>query len=156
MHKSNITLRFIVFMVNSAYHMLAWRWTKLLEAIHSNIGGQLILKDAFQFSKEMNISDKFVVSFDVCSLSASIPLEETNNIIYEQCEWIPLPQNELRKLFHFQSCNQTDGVAMRSPLRSILADIFIANLEQTKLKHKIRTQHTIADMLMIRSLSVII
>lgn len=116
-------------MVNSAYHMLAWRWTKLLEAIHSNIGGQLILKDAFQFSKEMNISDKFVVSFDVCSLSASIPLEETNNIIYEQCEWIPLPQNELRKLFHFQSCNQTDGVAMRSPLRSILADIFMAKTQ---------------------------
>lgn len=47
---------------------------------------------------QLDISDKFMLSFDVCSLLTSIPSEETNNIICEHPKLLPRSRDELGKL----------------------------------------------------------
>lgn len=97
---------------------------------------------------QLDISNKFVVSFDMCSLFTSIPSEESIDIICRKSALLSSPKYELRKLLlhrtkwvHFHCKNQlrkqTNGVPMRSLLWLILVDILMANLDQTKLKHRI-------------------
>ena len=150
MHKPDIPMRPILSMINSPYHKVA-RWlAEMLEPIRGKLA-VYSLKDTFQFAKQLensSISNKFMVSFDVSSLFTKIPLEETVEIICQHAELTPLPKDVLKQLLlmctkdvQFQFNNtlyrQIDGVAMGSPLGPILADIFMGNLEQTRLKSAI-------------------
>ena len=88
-----------------------------------------------------------MVSFDIKSLFTSIPLTETIDItlhrVYNRREISTiLTKNEMRKLLslctknvHFTLNNeiyvQNDGVAVRSPLGPILANVFMMELENT-------------------------
>ena len=100
-------------------------------------------KDNFTFVsqiKNANLSEKFLVSYDVTSLFTSIPLQETNdiaiNLIFNHNPNLNVTKKELKKLFIFATSqtlftfnskfyNQIDGVAMGSPLAPVLANIFI-------------------------------
>ena len=100
-------------------------------------------KDNFTFVsqiKNANLSEKFLVSYDVTSLFTSIPLQETNDIaitlIFNHNPNLNVTKKELKKLFIFATSqtlftfnskfyNQIDGVAMGSPLAPVLANIFI-------------------------------
>ena len=101
------------------------------------------VKDSFSFSKEIkevSSSDKFLISYDVCSLFASIPLNETIdiavNLIFDNNPNIKITKKELKTLFEFGTSgthilfdgnfyDQIDGVAMGSPLDPVLANLFV-------------------------------
>ena len=101
-------------------------------------------KDTFSFVsqiKNANLSKKFLVSYDVTSLFTNIPLQETIdiaiNLIFNHNPNLNITRKELKKLFLFATSqihfifnskfyNQIDGVAMGSPLASVLANIFMA------------------------------
>ena len=105
-------------------------------------------KDTFTFVqelKEVSLRNKYMVSFDVCSLFTNIPLDETINIavdlIFEKHQNFPLKRSELFKLFEFATLktnflfngimyDQIDGVAMGSPLAPILANLFMGSKEK--------------------------
>ena len=99
--------------------------------------------DSFSFVgeiKKVSTNNKFMVSFDVCSLFTNIPLNETIdiavNLIFENKPNIKIEKQELKKLFQFTTSqtnflyngkmyDQIDGVAMGSPLAPILANLFM-------------------------------
>ena len=99
-------------------------------------------QDSFSFIKkiqEVSVSNYFMVSFDVCSPFTNIPLKETIDlvvdIIFDNNKSLNITKPKLKKLFvfatsqtHFlfnETYNQTDGVAMGSPLGSALANLFM-------------------------------
>ena len=96
----------------------------------------------FVFSqiKNANLSRKFFVSYNVTSLFTNIPLQETIHIaiklIFKHNPNLNITKKELKKLslfatsqthfiFNRKFYNQTDGVAMVSPLALVLANIFM-------------------------------
>ena len=100
-------------------------------------------KDTFSFAsqiKNANLSKKFLVSYDVTSLSTNIPLQETIdiaiNLIFNHNPNVNIVRKELKKLFLFATskthfifnstfCSQIEGVAIGSPLAPVLANIFM-------------------------------
>ena len=100
-------------------------------------------QDSFSFLKEVqevSVSDYFMASYDVCSLFTNVLLNETidlaDDIIFDNNPSMSITKPQLKNLFvsvtsqtHFLSNNeiydQTDGVAMGSPLDSALANLFM-------------------------------
>jgi hypothetical protein len=110
-------------------------------------------------------------SFDVKSLFTNIPLHETVDII---CSYVskerlilPIPNETLRKLlllctenmkfsFEDQYYRQIDGVAMGSPLGPLLADIFMAHIEnkvEETIESSLLYQRYVDDILVLGSSS---
>jgi hypothetical protein len=93
-------------------------------------------------SKDYRLSDKdHLVSFDVVSLFTSIPIEDTMKIIRDKFKL----QEEVYQLiyicltttyfkFNDRIYEQTNGVAMGSPLSPIIAEIFMEHLENQLLE----------------------
>ena len=98
----------------------------------------------------MNVKDEYMFSFDVTSWFINVPLHETIDII---CHYVsilnhafPIPPDTLEQLLSLCTYNiqftfkgkkygQIDGVAMGSPLGPLLADVFMASIEE-RLKQK--------------------
>ena len=108
-------------------------------------------KDTFTFFDEIKkVSlQKFLISFDVTSLFTNIPLEETIklavDVIIEKDRDNKISREQLTRLFEFATLrtnflfegemyDQTDGVAMGSPLAPILANLFMGFYEQQWLE----------------------
>ena len=101
------------------------------------------VKDSFSFVEELrsfDFKDKFLISFDVESLFTNIPLNETIDIavdlIFKHNPEFSITKPDLKKLFLFATAethflfngkcyDQIDGVAMRSPLGPVLANLFM-------------------------------
>ena len=81
-----------------------------------------------------------MISYDVCSLSTSIPLKETIdiavNLVFDKYLDLKITRQELKELFEFAISgthflfhgsyfDQICGVAMGSPLSPVLANLFM-------------------------------
>ncbi|KAK4472212.1 hypothetical protein MN116_000516 [Schistosoma mekongi] len=133
-------------MCRSPTHNLA-RWlTKLLNPIRWSIC-KYSLKDSFElvdYLCDIDIKEKTMCSFDVNSLFTNVPLKKTIDIL---CDYIltshfslPIPVATLKDLlllctdkvqftFEGEYFRQIDGVAMGSPLGPLLADVYMAHVE---------------------------
>ena len=134
--------------IKTPTYKLAKILVPFLEPITTNM---YTMKDSFQFSQEIADQDQefFMASLDVESLFTNIPLEETisvccgslfsnnakvNNI--NRIDFEKLLKAALQnKFFNFEGkiYKQIDGVAMGSPLGTILANAFSCFHEQTWL-----------------------
>ena len=116
---------------------------------------QYTITDVFEFAdgiRQLQINNgDILVSYDVSSLFTKVPLEETTQILAEKAflnNWFneTLHLNLRRmdlvdllgvstkdQLFQFngQRYEQTDGVAMGSPLGPLLANVFIGSIKKT-------------------------
>ena len=107
--------------------------------------------NTFSFVHEINqlpTSGKIMVSFDVESLFTSIPLDECIEVaityIYQGNPLIKISPTDLKTLFSFATAenhflfkgvfyDQIDGVAMVSPIASVLANLFLGHDEKNWL-----------------------
>ena len=95
-------------------------------------------------------SNKFMISYNVCSLFTSIPLKETIdiavNLIFDRWPDLKIARQELKKLFELATSgthflfegnyyDQVDGVAMGCPLHPMLANLFMNFHEKRWLEH---------------------
>ena len=110
-------------------------------------------KDTFTFIsdlKKVDLSGKFLVSYDVVSLFTNIPLRETIDIavdlIFKSNRSIKVSRKDLVQLFLFATAethflfdgamyDQIDGVAMGSPLGPVLANLFMSFHEKTWIQN---------------------
>ena len=115
------------------------------------------IQDSFPFVKEVqevSVSEYFMVSYDVCNLFTNIPLNETIDlavdIIFDNNQRMNITKPQLKKRFvvatsqtHFLFNNdiydQTDRVAMRSPLGPALAHLFMGYHENKWLHFEERS-----------------
>ena len=135
----------IVFSIGTYNYNLYKYLCELLSPILPN---EHCTKDIFTFVeelKEVNINDKFLVSFDVTSLFTNIPLKETIKLAVDLIKTsypnLKISSEDLTKLFKFATCeahflfngkfyNQIDGVAIGSPLEPVLANLFMGHNEK--------------------------
>ena len=149
-HKQNVPLRPIIDMSTSAFHAVAQWLVELLEPMRKSVCKHS-LKNTFDFVdwvKDLNVSNKVMLSFDVESFFTNVPLLETIEFI---CQYLTETQADIgvpisclkelilrctfnmQFLFNGKYYRQRDGVAMGSPLGPVLADIFLAKLERQSL-----------------------
>ena len=104
-------------------------------------------KDSFTSCEEIkkaSATNRFLISYDVCSLFTSIPLNETTetavNLLFDHNPGLNITKTELKKRFEFAASgtyflfqgtfyDQIEGVAMCSPLGPILANLFMGYYE---------------------------
>ena len=109
-------------------------------------------KDSFTFGKEIKkvrATNKFLISYDVCSLFTSIPLKETIDIavdlLFEHNPDFKITKTELKNIFDFATSNihflfdgsfydQIDAVTMGSSLGPVLANLFMGYHEANWLQ----------------------
>ena len=138
-------------MVNSPYHALAKWLCKHLEPVRKVLT-KYCVKDSFKLVdtvKDLNIADQTLFSLDVTSLFTNVPLKETIEylcaFIQDNDIDVEIPVDDLKILpykctqnvqfqFNGELYRQVDGVAMGSPLGPLLADVFMAKLENNQLK----------------------
>ena len=139
--RNNLSLRPIVSSTDiSNYHQINKFLIDLLDPI---IPTSHCTKDSFTFCekiKKVSATNKFLISYEVCSLFTSIPLKETIgiavNLLLEHNPGLNITKAELKKLLEFSTLgtyflfqgtiyDQKDGAAMGSPLGPVLANLFI-------------------------------
>ena len=151
-HKQQLAMRPILSATNTYNFALAKWLDDKLKPLSIN---QYTITDTFEFVNEVhgltiNTGD-MLVSFDVSSLFTNVPLEETIHILADKAfmnDWfnvthgLNLSKQDLVDLlrgatkdqlflFNGQLYEQTDGVAMGSPLGPLLANVFMCSIEET-------------------------
>ena len=154
-HKANVPLRPILAMIKSPQHNLA-KWLNGLLAPVLEKYSTYCVQDSFNFvdqirSRNMDMANTFWCSFDVKSLFTSIPLDEAIKICEEalfednavMCGGFDRPTfvklmetatSSVEFSFNGVMYQQTDGVAMGSPLGPTLANIFLGHYEKKILE----------------------
>ncbi|XP_078361337.1 uncharacterized protein LOC144645655 [Oculina patagonica] len=151
-HKERLAMRPILSATRTYNYGLAKWLEEKLQPLSYN---RYTITDTFEFAneiRELKIKDSDVlVSYDVSSLFTNVPLEETMQILadkaftnnwFNETHHLNLSRSDLvdllrastkDQLFQFngQLYEQTDGVAMGSPLGPLLANVFMGYIEET-------------------------
>ena len=148
-NKDNLSLRPIISSIGTYNYNLSKFLTNLLAPVSPTTNRT---KDSFTFGEEIKkvrATDKFLISYDVCSLFTKFPLKETIdiavNLLFEHNPDFKIAKNELKELFDFATSgthflfdgsfyDQIDGVAMGSPLDPVLANLFMGYHEANWLQ----------------------
>ena len=147
-HKPGSPCRPICSAIGTPTYALGKFVSKIIKPASYNVHGT-DLKNTFDFVAQMsqqNVSQQFMVSYDVCSLFTNVPLAKTIDVcmdrLYRSSLTPPeLPEDVLRHLislcvvnntflFNGKVYQQSDGVAMGSSLGPILANIWMCHLEE--------------------------
>jgi hypothetical protein len=152
-HKPGVPLRPILDMSNSPYHLLSKWLAEKLQPIRERLSVNST-RDSFDFVdrvKDLNITNKSMVSFDVTSLFTNVPVLETVDFL---CDYITtegldvgISRNLLKEAilrctldvsfqFNGNIYRQIDGVAMGSCLGPLLADVFMSKIESGTLSNR--------------------
>ena len=150
-HKADLSMRPILSGTGAYNHKLAKWLEEKLKPLSIN---EYTITDAFDSHDEArNFSvnkDDILVSYDVTALFTNAPLNETINILVNKAfadDWfnetyeLNLQNDQLVKLLEIATTNQlfkfggqlyeqTDGVAMGSPLGPLMANVFMCHLEE--------------------------
>lgn len=150
-HKENSPLRPILSANNTTTYRIAKFLVPLLQPFTTN---SYTIKNSFEFSKIItsfsNSNSYTMCSYDITSLFTQIPLQETINIILDKAfptmnsTFHGFNRKQFKSVLELAVCNsffifndnlyqQTDGVAMGSPLGPTLANIFLCHYETTWL-----------------------
>ena len=104
-YSNDFSLRPIISSIGTYNYNLAKFLTELLDPV---ISKEHCAKDSFSFCEEIqqvSSNDNFLVSYDVCSLFTSIPLQETIQIavelIFQNNPQLKVTKRELKQLFNF-------------------------------------------------------
>lgn len=155
---NDLPLRPIISNVGTASYNLAKHLAKLLSPLGKSEYTIESTKDfVSQLKKQRKPRHHKMISFDVSALFTSVPLDYTIDIvmrrIYDNNEIeTNIPKEVMKELlllctksvifsFNNELYNQTDGVAMGSPLGPVLANIFMVELER-KVIPKLRNYMT--------------
>ena len=150
-HKENLAMRPIL-SAKQTYNYALAKWLDIkLKPLSLN---RYTVSDIFEFTNEiqnMEIANgDILVSYDVSSLFTNVPLDETIEILANRAftnNWfnvtydLNLTKMDLvdllkvatkEQLFQFNGAlyEQTDGVAMGSPLGPLLANVFMTSIEE--------------------------
>ena len=150
-HKPTLSMRPIL-SASGTYNYKLAKW--LEEKLKPLSVNQYTIDDALAFSKEIRkhpvLEDDILVSYDVTSLFTNVPVQETIRILVEKAftdNWfnstydLNLQKDQLTQLLRMASTDQLfqfdgqlyeqcEGVAMGSPLGSLLANVFMCHLEE--------------------------
>lgn len=172
-HKPNVPMRPILSMIRSPTHELAKILTSLLSPVKEKLC-KYSVKDTFSFIekvKHLNVRGLHMCSLDVSSLFTNVPLEETVdflcNYVHKESIQLKVPITDLKDMillctknvqfaFNDNLYRQVDGVAMGSSLGPLLAEIFMAKLEEQADKrgeiarHKLYARY-VDDIILITS-----
>jgi hypothetical protein len=158
-HKDNCPIRPIINWQNAPAYKLAKLLNKLI-ATYIPLPYLYNVKNTIQLIKDLteipSNQELKLISFDIDNMYPSIPTDKLIEIIKERCSEQDLEENitnELTKItqtiieqnyFGFQSRNYTQqkGLAMGSPSSSILAEVYLQNLECKQI-FKILTDNNI-------------
>ena len=146
-HKRDVPLRPIVAMVGSPYDKVGnemSKWLGKLDASKINCRSKLIVdtltKNGYRIPTGYQI-----VSLDIESLYTNVPITEAielaTDLIYEQDDTPPFDKETCRELLELCCSNtivnvngkiytQTDGLSMGSKIAPMLANIWLANLDE--------------------------
>ena len=151
-HKENLAMRPIL-SATQTYNYALTKW--LDDKLKPLAINHYTITDTFEFVNEVNaltLNDGDVlVSYDVSSLFTNVPLDETIHILADKAfanDWfnethhLYLSKQDLVDLlegatkdqlflFNGQLYEQTNGVAMGSPLGPLLANVFMCSIEET-------------------------
>ncbi|XP_015770330.1 PREDICTED: uncharacterized protein LOC107348781 [Acropora digitifera] len=126
-HKEKLAMRPILSATQTYNYALA-KW--LDDKLKPLVTNQYMIRDTFEFVNEVHElvinNGDILVSYDVSSLFTNVSLEET-------IHYSPTRAATKDQLFTFngQLYEQTDGVAMGSPLGPLLANAFMCSIEET-------------------------
>ena len=143
-HKAKLSMRPIL-SATGTYNFNLAKW--LEEKLKPLSVNEYTITDAFEFADEIRSIP--MVSYDVTALFTNVPLSETINILVDKAftnDWfnetydLNLEKEELAQLLEVATTNQlfqfdgqlyeqTDGVAMGSPLGPLMANVFMCHLE---------------------------
>lgn len=145
-HKTNIPIRPVVNFQNApSYKLSKFLDNKIKNSRHS-------IKNTYGFIKKIKDIDipenSLLILFDVCNMYTNIPTKETLTILRKELtgksilnkkeieDIIELTQLTLKQNYFSYNSSfylQEDGVPMGSPLSGIMADIFMKEMETTKI-----------------------
>ena len=140
LHKENVPLRPIVSAIGSPTYKIAKHLSKLLQPFIGQT--ETFIKDSTHFIEKLKdiklTPEDRLISFDVVSLFTKVPVEETLQYIKE------IFPEDIATLFRHcltttyfkwnaEIYEQTDGVAMGSPLSPTIANFYMEKFEMVKI-----------------------
>ena len=157
-HKDNIPIRPIINYIKAPAYKLTKHIDKTIRQI-LNIKNDSHIRNNIELInkiKDIHIPhNSTLASFDIVNLYTNIPITETLDILHNKLKLTDTPTETITEImdsvktvtqqnyftYNNKFYTQAEGLPMGSPISSLLAEIFLQNMENTKILHK-NNKHT--------------